>query len=142
MNPSHENKFNNPDFDNHYQGEDYSNNYDYQGNSTLTDVEVQLMIPIIMFSSCFMPIYYCFKACDLYKYCKTRLKEISLTEILIEDTNDNCSICLENYKKNDKCVRLNCSHIFHKKCLNEWFKNRIDKSEELTCPLCRNNFIS
>ena len=138
----YENKFNNQGYDNHYQRDDYSNNYDYQGNSTLTDVEVQLMIPILMFASCFMPVYYCFKTCDLYKYCKTMIKERHLTEVLIEDINDNCSICLEDYKKNDKCVRINCSHIFHKKCLNEWFKNRIDKSEELNCPLCRNNFIS
>lgn len=139
MDPVYETKFN------HYQDDDYSNNYDYHGNSTLTDIEVQLMIPILILSSCFMPIYYCFKVCDIYKYCKTRIKTKSLTEVLIEDLSvdlsDDCSICLEKYIKNDKCVRLNCSHVFHKRCLNEWFKNRIDKSEELNCPLCRNNLF-
>lgn len=128
---------------NHFQDDNYSN--EYQGNSTLTDIEVQLMIPILFFSSCLMPIYYCLKVCDVYKYCKTMIKTTSLTEVLIEDLSvdlsDDCSICLEKYRKNDKCIKLDCSHIFHKKCLNEWFKNRIDKSEELNCPLCRNNLF-
>lgn len=141
MDPIYETKFN------HYQDENYPGQYqgDYQGeyqhNSTLTDIEVQLMIPILFFSSCLMPIYYCFKVCDVYKYCKTRIKTSSLTEVLIEDLSDDCSICLEKYRKNDKCIKLYCSHIFHKRCLNEWFKNRIDKSEELNCPLCRNNLF-
>ena len=133
MDPIYETKFN------HFQDDNYSN--EYRGNSTLTDFEIQLMIPILMFSSCLMPIYYCFKVCDIYQYCKTKIKISPLTEILIEDLSDDCSICLEKYRKNDKCLRLNCSHIFHKRCLNQWFKNRIDKSKELNCPLCRNNLF-
>jgi len=133
MDPIYETKFN------HFQDENYPN--EYHNNSTLTDLEIQLMIPILIFSSCFMPIYYCFKVCNIYKYCKTKIRTSSLTEILIEDLSENCSICLEKYKKNEKCIRLNCSHIFHKQCLNEWFKNKINKSEELNCPLCRNNFF-
>ena len=132
---------------NNYQGEYLGEN---RGNSTITDLEAKLMIPVLLFSSFFMPVIYCLKmynvcnvsnVCNIYKYCKTRIKTSPLTEILIEDLSDDCSICLEKYKKNDKCIKLDCSHIFHKKCLNEWFKNRIDKSKELNCPLCRNNFI-
>lgn len=137
MDPIYEIKFSDPDINSHFKNENYPE--EYRGNSTLTDLEIQFMIPILIFSSCFMPIYYFLKVCDIFKFCKTKLKTHPLTEVLIEDLSDDCPICLEKYKKNEKCIRLNCSHIFHKRCLNEWFKNRINNSEELNCPLCRNN---
>lgn len=44
-----------------------------------------------------------------------------------------CSICLENLE-NHQCIKLvNCKHIFHKSCIDEWTKNHN------TCPLCRTN---
>ena len=43
-----------------------------------------------------------------------------------------CSICLEEYKKNDQVFVSKCNHIFHKNCITSWLNinNR-------TCPLCR-----
>lgn len=41
-----------------------------------------------------------------------------------------CVICMENYTEHDKCVLLNCEHVFHKCCLNDWFNERV------VCPLC------
>ena len=143
MDPIYEIKFNNPDYESHFQnGDHYNHNLDYQNNSTLTNLEIQLMIPALLLASCFMPIIYCFKACEIINYFRLKINNNSLTEILIENNlSDNCSICLEDYKKNDKCVKLNCNHIFHKKCLSDWFKNQISKSENLNCPLCRNNLF-
>jgi hypothetical protein len=43
----------------------------------------------------------------------------------------NCSICLEEYKKNDNINVLKCNHIFHNNCLKMWLLNNN------TCPLCR-----
>jgi hypothetical protein len=40
-----------------------------------------------------------------------------------------CSICLLELKKHEKT--LDCQHIFHKKCIDEWISNNN------TCPLCR-----
>lgn len=40
-----------------------------------------------------------------------------------------CSICLLKLKKNEKS--LNCNHMFHTKCIDEWISNNN------TCPLCR-----
>ena len=41
----------------------------------------------------------------------------------------DCSICLEKLNKNK--VYLNCSHYFHKDCINKW------KTRNNTCPICR-----
>ncbi len=43
------------------------------------------------------------------------------------DPSVECSICLSN--KTD--LILPCSHMFHAKCLEEWFYHNT------TCPLCR-----
>jgi len=140
MDPIYFTKFNNTDYLGGYQT-DYHG--DYQRNSSnITDLEAQFMISILLLSSCFMPIIYCLKEYKIKNYFRFKFKNSSLTEILIENNlSDKCSICLEDYKKNDKCVKLNCSHIFHKKCLSDWFKNQISKSENLNCPLCRNNLF-
>lgn len=53
----------------------------------------------------------------------------------IGKSKENCTICL-NYLIEKKCYKLNCSHIFHKECLNKW---RIDKNE---CPNCREKIIN
>lgn len=44
----------------------------------------------------------------------------------------NCPICIEDYQINDNIVIVNCNHVFHKKCFDDWllFKN--------ICPVCRN----
>lgn len=106
-----------------------------------TDTEIKLMIPVLLIFSCFLPIVYCLDACNILDYCKFKSKTY-LTEIQYDESiSDNCPICLEGYNIKDKLIKLDCSHIFHKKCIYNWFKRRIDKSEELNCPMCRNNFI-
>ena len=47
------------------------------------------------------------------------------------DLNSNeCSICFDNIN-NEEIKKLECGHIFHKKCINDWLKiNPI-------CPYCR-----
>jgi E3 ubiquitin-protein ligase RNF103 len=44
-----------------------------------------------------------------------------------------CSICLEKYKIGNLLVLLPCGHLFHKKCVYEWFMN----SSNCKCPICR-----
>lgn len=58
---------------------------------------------------------------------------IEYTEIHYTDNEiiDTCSICLYGYKQDDKLVKLNCSHIYHKECIFDWFK------KSRNCPLCR-----
>ena len=42
--------------------------------------------------------------------------------------NENCSICLENFKSK---IKLNCSHKFCKLCIYNWMFTKN------TCPMCR-----
>ena len=41
-----------------------------------------------------------------------------------------CTICIEEFKEGDIIRTLRCTHIFHKKCIDEWF----DQKE--VCPNC------
>jgi hypothetical protein len=56
-----------------------------------------------------------------------------LKKMRIGESNSKCSVCHENYQKNDIIRVLPCEHFFHYKCLKPWFK----KSN--CCPLCRLN---
>ena len=66
----------------------------------------------------------------------------SLKELPIDKENITCSICLEEFKKGEKCIELPCKdnhHYFHSGNDNcpgiiEW----LNKSN--TCPLCRTEF--
>jgi hypothetical protein len=49
-----------------------------------------------------------------------------------EEMNDKeCSICLEEFKKDEELTEIECNHYFHSECINDWFKSNG------TCPLCR-----
>lgn len=48
--------------------------------------------------------------------------------------DEKCSICIENYVKNEGYRVLRCKHGFHKKCIDKWF---LSGSQE--CPICRGN---
>lgn len=71
---------------------------------------------------------------ELLQKLKAPEKVLTLEEIIKqnEKIENNCLICLESLK-NEKNKTLECNHIFHTKCLEEWLiKNQ-------TCPLCRSN---
>lgn len=52
-----------------------------------------------------------------------------------EHLESKCSICNDEYEKEDEIVELPCSsHYFHKECINEWTVNH-----HASCPLCRTN---
>ncbi len=51
---------------------------------------------------------------------------------------NECSICLENIKENDKVSYTPCKHIFHFDCL----KNYIKSTLKTNCPLCKFDFFS
>ncbi|PWA75910.1 Zinc finger, RING/FYVE/PHD-type [Artemisia annua] len=42
-----------------------------------------------------------------------------------------CPICIDECMLQDKIIRLYCHHVFHNKCILDWF------STNNTCPICR-----
>jgi hypothetical protein len=53
-----------------------------------------------------------------------------------DSTGDTCSICREEYVLDNELRKLNnCSHEFHKDCIDEWLNVNV------TCPICRRNII-
>ena len=58
-----------------------------------------------------------------------KIKEYKLNEELEE--SEKCSICLENYKKDNIINELKCGHKYHKDCIDDWI------NDNNNCPLCR-----
>ena len=59
---------------------------------------------------------------------------IHTTSIISEERkhpDQECSICLDDMYNTD-VIALECNHRFHKKCINDWFREKHD------CPQCRN----
>jgi hypothetical protein len=50
---------------------------------------------------------------------------------LLEETNKECLICLEEQKIGSMACKLACGHLYHRACLTDWLKRHC------TCPVCR-----
>ncbi|KAL4439574.1 hypothetical protein ABPG74_003976 [Tetrahymena malaccensis] len=44
-----------------------------------------------------------------------------LTQTELEQINDCCSICIEDFQLNQSILKLECQHIFHTPCIEKWF---------------------
>jgi len=51
------------------------------------------------------------------------------------DLSDKCSICIDDIERLQLWRKLDCSHVFHKKCIDTWFQRK------LSCPLCRVSLV-
>lgn len=54
----------------------------------------------------------------------------------MELDNSHCSICLDAISENQDTYSLSCDHLFHTKCIMDWFRSR---SSSGNCPLCNDN---
>ena len=54
---------------------------------------------------------------------------------------NNCAICMENIKLNNKNIYLDCGHYFHNQCLQNWVKSKLSNNQKAECPLCRELII-
>jgi hypothetical protein len=50
-----------------------------------------------------------------------------------KDSEDTCSVCLANTQTQEVCFELVCGHVFHKACIDPWFK------QSHLCPNCRHD---
>lgn len=49
----------------------------------------------------------------------------------------DCVVCLSKIKEGEELRKLECRHVFHKKCLEGWLHQL-----NFTCPLCRSALVS
>jgi hypothetical protein len=49
----------------------------------------------------------------------------------VNEKIEECSICLVDFQNEDDVALLNCNHLFHKACIDEWCARKPD------CPNCR-----
>jgi hypothetical protein len=78
-----------------------------------------------------------FKKMRKSEFIKTQLPKYR--KIKTVDCNDSCSICLDKYTENTYKRTLDCSHHFHKKCIDKWFMNCDE--ENIHCPICRKHYV-
>lgn len=57
---------------------------------------------------------------------------IKISSDNFERYNQQCHICIDEYKIDDIIVQLKCKHIFHKTCIKDWLCK-----ENVSCPVCR-----
>ena len=73
---------------------------------------------------------------SFFKNCRrTQIKEIGKYKKINAESSllqTTCPICIEEFKENEYSRTLNCSHSFHKRCIDHWFRK--DHSD---CPMCR-----
>ena len=50
----------------------------------------------------------------------------------IKVKNERCIVCQEHFNDSDECRQLNCEHVYHLACIDEWLENHSYK-----CPCCR-----
>lgn len=56
---------------------------------------------------------------------------------LFPDVNQ-CCICLEDYSSTSVVCKLQCTHVFHKSCIERW----LSQERHNTCPLCKRDVVA
>lgn len=51
----------------------------------------------------------------------------------LRDEDNNCNICFDRIVEQDQAVLLNCTHRYHKSCIDRWFQ----VGRRTRCPVCR-----
>eukprot|EP01032_Pedospumella_encystans_P015703 gene15703-17946_t len=73
-----------------------------------------------------------FKTPPASKRVLASLPQVKVTaDDILEATNKECLICLEEQKIGSWACKLQCGHLFHKNCVAEWLE------KHCTCPVCR-----
>ena len=92
----------------------------------------------------FFSILICFaltKCQTYYEYILKLFYRKRLKHIKYKDTmNDSqCTICIEEFLLNEKICILECKHMFHINCLDDWITT---KKANVKCPNCNSNIVT
>jgi hypothetical protein len=52
------------------------------------------------------------------------------------DLTEDCSICKDSLNNTRSVIKIECNHVFHRECLDEWFSGKV-----FTCPYCRREVL-
>ena len=82
---------------------------------------------------------------DIYTKFKTKIEKINrkrkankfFTIYDGDETENQCLICLS--EDNENTTILECKHIFHKKCITQWYLSSNHNNNN--CPICREEII-
>lgn len=60
-----------------------------------------------------------------------------LKKIKVDEKKTNCLICLDDIDNSENIIELNttCKSILHEKCIKEYIHKKLEKDEEIICPL-------
>ncbi|XP_057449985.1 probable E3 ubiquitin-protein ligase RHB1A [Lotus japonicus] len=72
---------------------------------------------------------------DSAKDSEVELPKLAEPIILVEEEEDTCPICLEEYDEENPQLSTKCDHHFHLACILEW----MERSE--SCPVCDKDMI-
>ncbi|XP_054446656.1 E3 ubiquitin-protein ligase RLIM-like [Pteronotus mesoamericanus] len=64
---------------------------------------------------------------------EAQIDNLAVRSSVKNDTLNECSICITEYKEGSHLRTLPCSHEFHVCCIDRWL------SDNSTCPICRRN---
>ncbi|KAK0428890.1 hypothetical protein QR680_011068 [Steinernema hermaphroditum] len=59
-----------------------------------------------------------------------KIKTAKITADQVAESKE-CYTCMEEFKLDERVLRIGCPHMFHRKCLEPWLKR------QNTCPVCR-----
>ena len=141
MDQPYHNDYHNDKYDEYDESDEYNDKYyydNYDNNTRGIDSHREIVFDGIIFllvlslsQFCFSSIGTCFKNCKKRNLLNKKIKRVK--ELDLENLINDCSICLEEYKINEKIMILNCNHIYHERCIKMW----LDQND--TCPICREN---
>ena len=105
---------------------DYLNMYAIMNNLNINDISISSVINILNVHDMTYQLVQCD---DDVEVCIVNKKDVIIGNVI--KSGKECCICLDDFKINNKIVKLGCTHIFHADCL---FKSiRFNNS----CPMCR-----
>ncbi|XP_028389396.1 E3 ubiquitin-protein ligase RLIM-like [Phyllostomus discolor] len=66
---------------------------------------------------------------------EAQIDNLAIRSSVKNDTLNECSICISEYREGSQLRILPCSHEFHVHCIDRWL------SDNSTCPICRRNVV-
>tara|TARA_B100000963_G_C22535952_1_gene629805 strand:+ start:413 stop:946 length:534 start_codon:yes stop_codon:yes gene_type:complete len=82
-----------------------------------------------------------YKEPEIPKHKTNRFFVKEMDYIIIKDSTkfqDICSICIGPFENEDRVVKFNCQHIFHRECIQPWLVRQLDNNTKPFCPMCKN----